>query len=264
MRGLLAEIHRRDKVLSLTGWIHLALAAAFVLGIVFDDRLVLGLNPWVKPLKFALSITIYVWTVAFLLGDVRRGAPRAAAAIRWGVAASMFAEIACIALQSFRGVPSHFNVRLAFDGAVFSVMGSMIFLNTLLAALLLVLYFVVPTGLPRPRAWGARLGLALFLLGSAVGGLMVSHRAHAVGVKDGGPGLPFVNWSIEGGDLRVAHALGLHALQVLPILAWGVTRVPRLGEARQTAVVFAVAGVHLAVNVLTLGQALRAEPLLRL
>lgn len=33
----------------------------------FDSRLVMGTNPWIKPVKFAISITIYVWTVAWLL-----------------------------------------------------------------------------------------------------------------------------------------------------------------------------------------------------
>jgi hypothetical protein len=263
MRSFLAEVHRRDALLSMTGWAHVALAAAFVAGLFLDHRVILGLNPWVKPLKFAVSITIYVWTVAWLLGDVRPRAPRTARLISAGVALSMLAEIVCIALQSYRGVPSHFNVRAAFDGAIFSVMGSMIALNTVLATLLLVLYFVVPTGLARPRVWAVRLGLLLFLLGSSVGGLMVGRQAHAVGVRDGGAGLPFVNWSTEGGDLRVAHALGLHALQVLPLLAFGLTRIPSLGDARQTAVVFGVAAVQLGITAAAMAQALAGQPLLR-
>lgn len=260
MRALLAEVHRRDRVLSLTGWVHLVLAVAFVVGTFVDHRTVLGLDPWVKPLKFALSITIYVWTVAWLLGDLRAAAPRAARVISGGVAVSMLAEIACIALQSLRGVPSHFNQASAFDAGTFSLMGAMILLNTLLAAWLLFLYATIPNGLPRSHVAGVRLGLAIFLAGSAVGGLMVGRGAHAVGVPDGGPGLPFVNWSTEGGDLRAAHAMGLHALQVLPLTAWLLRRRHGSEERRSTVAVIGIAAAYLLAFGLVLAQALGGRP----
>ena len=84
--------------------------------------------------------------------------------------------------------------------------------------------------------WALRLGLIIAMVGMGEGFLMTNPTAqqlagwqageavtiagaHSVGVPDGGPGLPVVNWSTTGGDLRIGHFVGMHALQVLPFLA---------------------------------------------
>lgn len=262
MRSLLAEIHRRSPLLSIVGWANLGLALVLLVGVAFDSRLILGINPWIKPLKFALSIAIYVFTVALLLHGVKDAAPGAVSWISRGVALSMSVEIVCIALQSGRGVPSHFNHASPFDEAIFGAMGLMIALNTLLMAWLLVLYVRSPSDLPRPVVWGVRFGLLLFLAGSTVGGLMVSRDAHAVGAPDGGPGLPLLNWSTQVGDLRPAHALGLHALQVLPLVGWAASRRRAWSEGRQTASVLLVVAAYLVVTGALLQQALAGRPLM--
>lgn len=61
------EVHRRSPALSVTGWINIALFAAMLLTACFDSRQIMGINAWIKPIKFAISIAIYVWTVAWLL-----------------------------------------------------------------------------------------------------------------------------------------------------------------------------------------------------
>jgi hypothetical protein len=242
--GWLSEVFRRDRVLGWTGaWMLVQAAAALAL-MPFDERTILGLDPWVKPFKFCVSVAIFLWTLAWFLPSLRV-ARRTKRVLSGSFSLIMILEIGCIVLQSARGVRSHFNVETGFDAAIFSAMGTMIGLNTVLLAVVLGLFLARGAELSRSYLWAVRLGLMVTLLGSAQGGLIVAHGQHAVGVADGGPGLPFVNWSTEAGDLRVAHMLGLHGMQVIPLFAFLLGRAtPGWHEGRRVASVVGFAAVY--------------------
>jgi hypothetical protein len=262
-RGLLGELYRRNRVLALLGWLNLLALAVLLVVAPFDARTITGLNPWVKPIKFLVSITAYVWTLAWLTRYVSAHA-RPVRLISWGTVLVFVGEMVCIITQAARGTTSHFNVRTPFDGAVFSVMGFLITVNTLLVAVTLALFFL-RTSEPLAPAylWGIRAGLLLFLLGSLEGIAMIMNAAHTVGAPDGGPGLPLVNWSTRSGDLRVAHFLAFHALQLLPLAGFVLSRrKPDWPPRRQVACVLALAVVYAACVSLVFWQALAGRPLL--
>jgi hypothetical protein len=262
-REFFGELYRRSKVLSITGWIHLALLAGMLVASPVDSRLVMGINLWIKPIKFAISIIVYVWTVAWLLEYLRLpGWPKRI--IAWGISISMLTEIACIAAQAARETTSHFNVSTPLDAGIFSIMGGVIALNTVLVFVLLIFFFTGRYDLPRPYLWSIRSGLLIFLAASAIGGVMLAHGSHSVGVKDGGPGLPFVNWSTKGGDLRVAHFLGLHALQVLPIIGFLISRHRSWTLGEKTACVLVLSGAYALFIALLFFLAIHGSPILRM
>lgn len=79
------------------------------------------------------------------------------------------------------------------------------------------------------------------------------------GIADDSRGLAIVGWSTTGGDLRVAHFLGLHAMQGLPLVAWLAGPMPaRL----RRPVILAAAAVWIAATAAALAQAAAGIPLI--
>jgi hypothetical protein len=257
---VISELRHRDPLLF---WIGAAMLLALVvvtLLSISNNRLILGINPWIKPMKFLSSITIFLWTVAWFMPETRDHR-RLRNLVTWTIGPAMIIEIALIIMQSARGMQSHFNVRTPFDAAIFSVMGVTIGLNTVAMILFLAL---IRRDTPPSRAgylWGIRFGVAIFLLASFEGGLIVGNNAHTVGAPDGGAGLPFVNWSTEHGDLRIAHFVGLHAMQALPLLGFFLDRT---GTTAARNVIVATGILWVAVMGGILALALQGRPLLAL
>jgi hypothetical protein len=226
---------------------------------VSDSRLVVGANPWLKPVKFELSIVIFNLTIGWFL--LRLAVPSGSArAISWVVALAMLVEIVAITTQAARGVPSHYNLSTPLNAAIFTAMAVAIVLNTLAIGWLCFLSFGPQPQLAPAVVWGIRLGLILFLLSSLQGFQIVGNHGHTVGARDGGPGIPILRWSTLAGDLRIAHFIGIHAIQILPLLGYLLSRWDR-----QTATGF-VMTASAAIAALfgwTLQQALAGRPLLR-
>ena len=217
LRDFFTELRTRNGPLYWFGWLQVALTVIALILYFLDPTLITGVNGWLKPMKFAISITVYTWTFAWILTYLP--SVKTQNFISCGVIVCMFVEITLIYLQAARGVRSHFNVTTAFDGMIFSIMGLFILLNTFLILYTIILFFSNKVELEAPVLWAWRAGLIFFFLGGISGGVMSAILHHSMGVEDGGPGLPFLNWSTIGGDIRSAHFVTLHGLQAIPLAA---------------------------------------------
>jgi len=262
LSGLWAKLVWRNKLLAYSGLCYVALFAALAIVAAFDSTQILGVNRWIKPMKFAISIAIFQWTIGWLMAHLK-GKEKNVRLISWGIVITMVAEIIPIAGQAARGALSHFNQSSAFGIAVFAFMGLMIVINTILVVYALILFFTSPADIPKSYLWGIRFGLIVFILGCVEGGIMSVMLRHTVGAPDGGPGLPFTNWSTQAGDLRVAHAVALHALQAIPfagfIFYWLSNR---RGAVLPVAMTFVYAAFHLALATWLFAQAMNGRPLI--
>ncbi|WSJ91169.1 hypothetical protein OG430_21185 [Streptomyces sp. NBC_01304] len=249
-------------------------------GLVVDDRVLVGSPIWFKPFKFAVSLVAYALSLAWLLSlfppGRRQRVSRRAGTV---VAVTSTIEMVIIVGQVIRGRRSHFNHETPLDDALFNTMAVSIvalWLATLVIAVLLLRTRITD----RASAWAMRSGIALALAGAAVGFLMTQPApgqqregskvvgAHSVGVPDGGPAMPLTGWSTTGGDLRIPHFFGMHALQLLPlavmVLAALAPRLPRLRDGGvRLRLVQVASATYAATFALLTWQALRGQPLLR-
>jgi hypothetical protein len=260
MRTVLADARRGHPGLYGMTVAMAALVLVTAVLAVVDQRVLLGAPLWFKPLKFSLSIALYGAALAWMLSRLPgRGMRRTG----WFIVAGVTLEMVIIVGQAARGVQSHFNDDTTFDVALYAIMGATIVL-VWLATVAIALRFLRERSDDRVTASAVRLGLLVGLAGMAVGFLLSANGGHAVGVPDGGPGLPFVGWSTTGGDLRIGHFVGMHALQVLPLLAAGLAALgrDRLDETARVRIVQIAAAGYAGLVVLVTWQALRAQPLL--
>jgi hypothetical protein len=220
----LYELRNRNALLYYFGWTNVLLLAGCVMGYSVDDTQVMGINAWIKPMKFAISVAVYSWTFGWLLHYIK--SERSKSFITWAVVVTMFVENFIITLQAARGETSHYNITSVLNASLFSTMGTFIAINTLVNFYTVIIFFIKgKTTLTGHHLAAWRGGLVLFFLGSISGGLMISNMAHTFGSTDGGVGLPFTNWSTQAGDMRAAHFFTLHGLQAIPLLgSWLATK----------------------------------------
>ncbi len=229
--NLLTELRSRHTHWYYWTLVYTGLAVLCLVASMIDERGFQGVSVWHKPFKFALSIAVYFATLGWfanLMPNNYFSTIRGKVLTALPIICALF-EMLYILIQGARGEASHFNQSSVFYATMYGLMG--------LGALLMVVTCLwMGSSILRHRdtrdIWVLSVGiglLATFVLGGGFGSYLSSSGNHWVGgeATDAG-GVPLFNWSRTGGDLRVAHFFGIHAMQIIPLtgamLDWLVQR----------------------------------------
>ncbi len=266
VRNLLNQAFTINRPLTILGGAMLLVLLVALGGILLDHRVITGAPAWLKPAKFAISISVYCFTFVWLLGFVENR-PRLVRLVANVTVISFIVEMIAIVVQAARGTTSHFNLSTPFNSFLWMMMGAFIVFAWAMG-LLLAIMLILQRMPDRVFALSMRLGVLISLAGMAAAFLMVRPTAgqlaaiasghgpsnvgaHSVGVSDGGPGLP------------VAHFVGLHALQFLPLFGWLLTRrrgvFSRCSERQRLTLVWTAGLAYLGLVLLLVWQALRGQ-----
>jgi hypothetical protein len=264
-RPLLAPAARP---LALAGFAILALAPLSLAGLWLDPRVIDAghgalESVWLTPLKFQLSVSLHLLTIA--LGLAALAGPRRIGRLARGLIATLLAcavfEIIWITGRGAFGLRSHFAADLLGQvGFVLMGLGA-VGLVAATAVLGLLILRGRPAGMAPHLHLAIGLGFALSGIAGLISGATIGEMDGPLVGATGGAGLPLVGWSTTGGDLRVAHFVGLHAAQALPLLALAVgARGPGQGRVA----VWAGAALLATLAMLVYLQALAGQPLIAL
>ncbi len=250
--------------LTAAGIAMLLLAVPTALAYALDPRLLNGDNVWLKPLKFEISVAIYLFSFALILpltGEAFQRSWLGRFTVRPVIALLTF-EIVYIAWRASRAEASHYNEGSALAIALYAAMGIAAVLFTAASGILaygLARRDAAPVPPVIRRSLILGLGLTA-VLGILSGVVLSATGSHTVGaLPPSAPAVPVFGWSLSVGDLRLGHFLALHAMQILPAFALFASLLGRTAALRS---VEAFALVYAGITAAALIAALNARPLL--
>jgi hypothetical protein len=251
MIEFLENLKARNEALFYYGLVCFGLAIVFLALTKFTSTQVYSVNAWYKPFKFALSTFLFVWAMGWYCSYLPNFNIHL---FNWSTILLLGFEIAYIAIMASRGQTSHYNVSTTFYSAMFSLMAVAATIVTLYTAYIGILFFTQSfPELPTYYVWAIRLSIVIFVIFSFEGFAMGGRLSHTVGAMNDNSNWFIVGWSKTVGDLRVAHFIGMHALQVLPILSYFVLK--------NTKLTIVVALLYGLLALFTLIQALQGKSL---
>jgi hypothetical protein len=228
LRGYWDEAEGYQRVCYVVGTILIAVGLLHALAFVLVGGAWVGPVSWRKPATFGVSFGLTTLTLGWIAGFLRLG--RAAWPLLGTLAVANTIEVIWVSLQRARGVPSHFNDETAFDGALFLLNGVVIAFTVTIILILTLRSFRVAEASPSMRL-AIRTGLVVLNLSMAAGIAMIVNGTMLVEGSDAA-----LTTFGSAGIMKVPHAVGMHAIQVLPGLAW-LLSFSALPEERRTGVV---------------------------
>jgi hypothetical protein len=194
-------------------------ALLIVSGLVHLTLLVVTGAPWQGPLSlrkastFGLSFGVTLITITWVASFLDLSA-RGRAIVLGAFTVASVMETALVSLQVWRGVPSHFNLETTFDAWIARALAGGGMVLVALIVVLTVAAFRLNPSLPISLLVAIRVGFATLVGAVVVGALMIAKGMLLV--FRGDPEAAYAT----GGVLKPTHAVALHAILVLPALAW--------------------------------------------
>lgn len=206
-----------------------------------------------KAMTFGLSFGLTLITMTWVMAFLRLGG-RSRAILLGTFTAACVLETMLVSLQAWRGVPSHYNTETPFDGLVArSLAGGGAVLVAIIAVLTFASFRVNPS-VPLSLRIAVRAGFVALFGSLVVGAVMIAKGMMLVVAGD--PQAAYAT----GGFLKPTHAVTMHAVLILPLLAWLLSFAEMSERQRVRVVLVAIAGYILLAGVVAIENVAGVAP----
>ena len=177
--GLIKEMKVRNEHLFYFGLLCVFISIICIILTKTTSTEVHGVNAWFKPFKFAISIGLFAWTMAWYCHYLSNFN---ITPFNWTVIILFGFELAYVTFQASKGQLSHFNFDTTLYSILYSLMGLAAVIVTLFTAYIGFLFFTQSfPNLPSYYIWAIRLGILIFVVFSFEGALMSSQMSNSLG-----------------------------------------------------------------------------------
>lgn len=234
-------------------------AVLFTSGLVHLTMLLISGGTWSGPLSmrkpttfglsFGLTLASVTWATSFL-----HLSNRTRAVVLGAYTAASVAEVTLVSTQFWRGVPSHFNFETGFDTMITATLaagGGVIVASVLVWTV--AAFRAVADARPSMKL-ALRFGFVTLLVALGIGAAMI---ATGTAARSTDPEVAYTT----AGFLKPAHAVAMHAILVIPGMAWLLTFTRWPERTRLHVVQLGVAGYLLLTAVTIVESATHVSPL---
>ena len=207
-------------------------------------------KPTTFGLSFGLTLITIVWVTDFL--ELKK---RTRAVLLAGFIIACTLETTLVSLQTWRGVPSHFNIATAFDALVARSLAAGGVVLVVLTAVFTLVSFRVSLKVPISLRIAIRVGFIVLFGSQVVGAVMIASGMRLV--FQGDPQAAYAH----GGSLKLTHGAMMHGVLMLPALAWLLSFSNWSERRRVSLVVVATGGYLMLIGVVATADLVGRSPL---
>ncbi len=220
------NLKQRNSILFYFGSCLMALFVLFLIAFTICQYSIYELCHWLKPGKFTFSFAMYVFAMGWYLHYLKDSLSETTLkAITWMIMIIITLEIMIMLAQSWMASTSYLSLHVpplltqSLQEKFYVACNVLILGGTGIAVFIAAQFFKNIQLKPMIYLWSIRVSFVIFILSCFLGILMMTYYGQT-NLGSSGLNIPFTQFSTVRSNLISMHFLGIHAIQIIPLITY--------------------------------------------